>query len=71
MGLLRRWDQNTKTLLARRVEHMRTWLDDTFRPIVAPTANQGIAIFRKQRVDIALPFDDVRHLEDAIRSIFL
>lgn len=26
-GLLRRWDEKTKTLLVYRVEHVRTWLD--------------------------------------------
>ena len=26
-GLLRRWDQETKTLLVWRVEHLRMWLD--------------------------------------------
>ena len=26
-GLLRRWDQDTKTLLVWRVEHLRAWLD--------------------------------------------
>ena len=25
-GLLRRWDEDTKTLLAWRVEHLKTWL---------------------------------------------
>lgn len=34
-GLLRRWDQQTRTLLVWRVEHLRHWLDSN--PLKAPS----------------------------------